>query len=96
MGYSKVYERAELGLHDLPMPLLDPTSLPGAVAIAQRINGYWQNRGYHGIRTRVIKIPVRTNDRTYKRGTYGTRSNIGPEGYPPGGVNHMSPRVRER
>lgn len=71
----------------------DWCSEDGATLLAKRITDYWQARGYSGITTSIIQVPVSWRDRRVKvpgKNTtecagpaFGVISNIGPDGFPP-------------
>lgn len=71
----------------------DWCSEDGANLLAKRITNYWKSRGYSGITTSVIQVPLPWRMmRIHKPGTntserappaFGVVSNIGPSGYPP-------------
>lgn len=62
--------------------MLDPDKA-AAEQLARRIREYWYEQGYYGIQTTVFY-----SEGTWKKGRYhvaswGVRSNIGPNGFPP-------------
>jgi Transcription termination factor nusG len=72
------------GLQD---PNADSTTEAGARVLAWRIESYWRGRGYAGIATRVEEVlGVST---TYRARAFCVRSNLGPDGFPPGGRGEL-------
>ena len=51
----------------------------GAEALAVRLANYWRKRGFHGIRTSLMRI-AHNGGRDM---LWCVRSNIGPNGFPP-------------
>lgn len=58
-------------------------NFPGATALAQRIEQFWRDRGYHGIKTFIEANECVERKAGGGHMLYSVRSNIGPLGYPP-------------
>ncbi|MDW3204594.1 MAG: hypothetical protein R8L07_03545 [Alphaproteobacteria bacterium] len=52
-------------------------------AVAAAIEDYWRSRGYPGIRVRYYRRPTGAGGAP---AGYDLRTNLGPDGYPPGGA----------
>lgn len=53
-----------------------------AKSLQAKIEKYWRDRGYHGIKTWLTYMTFTDDERDH--GTlYFVRSNIGPRGFPP-------------
>lgn len=57
---------------------LDNLTYHGAGVLASRIERHWRDRGYQSIRVERFELPGIAD-------TYGVRSNIQGDGYPPRG-----------
>jgi hypothetical protein len=57
----------------------------GAKRLARKIEGYWQTRGYTGIKTKIVDHVVdgALLEPGERRTIYFVRSNIGARGFPP-------------
>jgi hypothetical protein len=57
----------------------------GAEKLAKRIERYWKERGYAGIKAHIVEhiVDLELLERGERRTIYFVRSNIGPLGFPP-------------